>query len=429
MKNYKHWPSGRILALWLIFSACAEEKKTAIPLEEVPPHKLELNKEELDDKVLGMIVGSAIGDAMGAPTEMWSRAAIDLEYGWVMGLDSMVREASPEGVWIPNLPAGGTTDDTRWKKLTYEYLSGEEKSKLNPTNFARHVLDEYENYFRAFANLSPEDTQGLEDSNLKVFWLSEWSKVCRPILENDLMGYQSALGKFYGGEMVCAGLLYSPAIGVYFPGQPEKAYEEAFQLSLFDLGYAKDISALAAAMTAAAMKKAARPEDILDVLRAVDPEGYFQSRLVGRSSYRILQKALTIGNQAKGNSGDSLNLEELQDPAPVSDKSQMQMAFELLDGELQDMPFHAGEIHLQVLTALIFSGFNFEETMVFLVNYGRDNDTTAAVAGAILGAYLGYANLPEEMKVQVLEVNKNILGIDMVELSKNLARKIYDNHK
>jgi ADP-ribosylglycohydrolase len=429
MKNSKHWPPGRILVLWLILSACAKEKETAIPLEEAPTYQLDLNKEELHDKVLGMIVGSAIGDAMGAPTEMWSRAAIDLEYGWVTGLDSMVRETSPEGVWIPNLPAGGTTDDTRWKKLTYEYLSGEEKSKLTPSNFARYVLDEYENYFKAFATLDPEDTQGLEQSNLRVFWLSEWSKVCRPLLENDLMGYQSALGKFYGGEMVCAGLLYSPAIGVYFPGQPEKAYEEAFQLSMFDLGYAKDISALAAAMTAAAMKKAARPEEILDVLRTVDPEGYFQSRLVGRSSYRILQKALSIVNQAKGNSGDLLQLEELQDADPVSDKAQMLKAFELLDGELQDMPFHSGEIHLQVLTAMIFSGFDFKETLVFLVNYGRDNDTTAAVAGAILGAYLGFDKLPAEMKGQVLEVNKNILGIDMVELSENLAFKIYENHK
>lgn len=429
MKNYKHWPDGRILVVLLILSACAEEKETALPLEEVSTYELELNKEELHDKVLGMIVGSAIGDAMGAPTEMWTRAAIDLEYGWVTGLDSMVRETSPEGVWIPNLPAGGTTDDTRWKKLTYEYLSGESERNLNPAHFARHVLDEYENYFKAFANLNPEDIKGLEESNLRVFWLSEWSKVCRPIIDNDLLAYQSALGKFYGGEMVCAGLLYSPAIGVYFPGQPEKAYKEAFQLSVFDLGYAKDISALAAAMTAAAMKKAARPQEILDVLRSVDPEGYFQSRLVGRSSYRILQKALSIVNQAKGNSGDSLQLEELPEADPVYDKTQMLMAFELLDGELQDMPFHAGEIHLQVLTAMIFSGFDFEETLVFLTNYGRDNDTTAAVAGAILGAYLGYDKLPAKMKGKVLEVNKNILGIDMVELSENLALKIYENHK
>ncbi len=35
----------------------------------------------LYDRVLGSLVGSAIGDAMGAPTEMWSRDQIQAEYG------------------------------------------------------------------------------------------------------------------------------------------------------------------------------------------------------------------------------------------------------------------------------------------------------------------------------------------------------------
>jgi hypothetical protein len=36
--------------------------------------------------------------------------------------------------------------------------------------------------------------------------------------------------------------------------------------------------------------------------------------------------------------------------------------------------------------------------MQFIVNYGRDNDTVAAVAGMILGAKLGYSGLPESMR-------------------------------
>lgn len=53
-----------------------------------------LTEAALYDRVLGMLVGSALGDAMGAPTEMWTREAIQLEYGFVEDLDSMVREAS-----------------------------------------------------------------------------------------------------------------------------------------------------------------------------------------------------------------------------------------------------------------------------------------------------------------------------------------------
>ena len=50
-------------------------------------HPLAIPKDTLHDKVLGMLVGSAIGDAMGAPTEMWQRENIQVEYGFVNQLE------------------------------------------------------------------------------------------------------------------------------------------------------------------------------------------------------------------------------------------------------------------------------------------------------------------------------------------------------
>lgn len=407
---------------WLVivliaFSGCERPKDLAGLAQEEEHPIINLTEEELQDKVLGMIVGSAIGDAMGAPTEMWSREQIDLEYGWVDGLDSMVREVSPEGIWIPNLPAGGTTDDTRWKKLIYEYLIGENNHSLDAKRFASQILSHHEASVANFREIEGTDPEPYQANILRVSWLQEWAKVSKPFIEDDLIGYMAGLSTFYGGEMVCAGLLYAPAIGVFFPDQPEKAYKEAYKLAIYDQGYARDISSLSAAMTSAAMRKNATQEEVLDVLRSIDPEGYFQSRLVGRSSYRILQRALSIVSQAKKAEADTLEENQLTTPS----REQILKAYLLLDQNLQDMPFHAGEIHLQVLTALIFSNFDFELTLQFLVNYGRDNDTTAAVAGAILGAYLGFDRLPEQMKVKVMAVNTNILGIDLNDLSQKLT--------
>jgi len=45
------------------------------PSESAQPKEsseIALPREEYYDKILGMLVGSAIGDAMGAPTEMWT---------------------------------------------------------------------------------------------------------------------------------------------------------------------------------------------------------------------------------------------------------------------------------------------------------------------------------------------------------------------
>lgn len=417
MNNFK-----LIFLLLLGISACSTENQPREKPEksEDIPFTLSIDKTQLEDKVKGMLIGSAIGDAMGAPTEMWSRDAINREYGWVTSLDDMVREVSPEGTWKVNLPAGGTTDDTRWKKLVFEYLDKQQSLELDPIGFSEHILNEYEMYFEDFKTLQPEQTEALEYANLRVLWLQEWYKVSQPLMDNDLMAYQKALGKFYGGEMVCAGLLYAPALGTLYPGQPEKAYEQAFNLSLFDLGYAKDISALSAAMTAAAMTADGKPAAMLEVLRGIDPENYFKSRLVGRSSYRILQTALSIVEEAKGQMSFENGLNDPGEPT----KEAMEEAFYLLDEHLQDMPFHAGEIHLQVLTAMLFSDFDFQNTLVFLVNFGRDNDTTAAIAGAILGAYHGFEKLPDTMKHQVISVNQDLLDIDLNGLAENQAAKI-----
>lgn len=394
----------------LLILSCEQRKKPEV--EALPPVS-PLSQTELSDKIKGLLVGSAIGDAMGAPTEMWPREDIQHTYGWVNGLDSMVREVSPEGIWLANLPGGGTTDDTRWKSLMVDYLAKNEGNTLEADSFAEHIIQVYEAYFSGLKALKPEQTLALERINLKVLWLQEWYKISLAFQEDNLGAYHKALGKFYGGEMVCAGLLYTQAIGLMFPGQPEDAYKKAFELSIFDLGLAKDIGSLSAAMTAAAMTANGDQNKVLDVLREVDPEGYFASRLVGRSSYRVLELARAIVAEAK----DSTLVDEKLPKENKIPNASIQRAYELLDQNQQDMPFHAAEIHLQVLTAMLFNDFKFAETIIFLTNYGRDNDTTAAIAGAILGAFHGYEKLPKDMREKVLKVNKSHLGIDIEEMA------------
>ena len=418
-----------LISLSLLFlNSCQNrtEKEENQTVQKIEP--LSLSHEELYDKVLGMLVGSAIGDAMGAPTEMWSREMILREYGFVTDLDPMIREVSPEGIWIPNLPAGGTTDDTRWKKLTFDYLIKENTYSLDPKKFASHILDQFDAYMVNFKKMEADSLQEFEENNLKVFWLKEWAKVARPYLADDLEGIQKGLGTFYGGEMVCAGLLYAPAIGAFFPENPEKAYQEAFKLSFFDIGYAKDITALSAALTSSAMTKGLQGNELLEIAKTVDPEDFYSSRLVGRSSYRILQTAIQIVYESNKINHPEVAYDSIIKPIHP-DLSYMQPAFERLDQHLQDMPFHAGEIYLQVLTAMIFTDFDFKNTIVFLVNYGRDNDTTAAIAGAILGALVGFENLPESMKEKVLDISKNMLEIDLEKSASDLTQKILYRYK
>ena len=375
---------------------------------------------ELYDRILGMLVGSAIGDAMGAPTEMWPREAIQLEYGFVKGLDSMVREVSPEGIWKANLPAGGTTDDTRWKSLAVDYLLSQTTESLEPKDFASHILKSYEGSLTKLKNTEGVDVEPFENALQEANWLSEWAKVATPYRDANLGGYTDSLSKFYGGEMVCAGLLYSPALGAFYPGNPKKAYLEAYKLSFFDLGYARDLTALAAAMTASGMTPRASQDSILATLR-LDPAGYFQSRLVGRTSHKLLKDALGIVREAK-------KLDSLPTPLSLGNAA-LNYAYSELDRRQQDMPFHTGEIYLQVLTAMLFTDFDFHGTLTFLTNYGRDNDTTAALAGGILGAWVGYQKLPATDREKVVRVTRDELGIDLEQQAQLLTLHLLAREK
>jgi hypothetical protein len=423
-----------LLVIALIFATGCE---TTAPALAPPPSAPKtttlappaLPRDVYHDKVLGLLIGSAIGDAMGAPTEMWSRDAIQFDYGFVEQLDDMVRAPSAEGTWKHNLPAGGTTDDTRWKEITIRYLETQQPGRETATDFAAFIVDRYEQRIANLKATEGFDPKPYEENLMKMNFLQEWALIAKPFAEDDLRGYSNALHKFYGGEMSCAGMLYAPMLAAARPADPDGAYRLAYDLGIFDLGYARDLSGLSAAMTAAAFATDATPTSIINVNRSVDPEGYFASRLVGRSAYRFFQHARRIAQDAHAVELDP-EAEPIEVPAAFAhlDRlayAQLRRAFDMLDEANREVAFHPAEIYLITVTAMLFHDFEFEPTMVFITNYGRDNDTVAAIAGAILGAYHGAENLPPEMTAQVLRVNREELDIDLEQLADEMTAWVY----
>ncbi len=390
-------------------------------------HPLRISEKVYYNKVLGLLVGSAIGDAMGAPTEMWSRRDIRTTYGFVNDLDSMVRFPSAEGTWLNNLPAGGTTDDTRWKKLFTEYAVVEPWPKLGAANLAEHIISKYKSELAALKSTEGLNPQPYEDNLMKMAWLQEWALVADAYAKNDMVEYSNALSKFYGGEMTCAGMLYSPLIGACIPANPEAAYASAYDLSIFDIGYARDITALVAAMVSQAFDTSAYKTSIPNIIRTVDPQDFFRSRLVGRAAYRVYQTANTIVSASKDLTRKDIpkdfKIPSAWQPMDSLYYLQLSNAYSMLDTYNEDMPFHAAEIYLITITSMRYCDYDFEKTMEFIVNYGRDSDTVAAVAGSILGAYIGADQLPQKKVRQILQVNKELLGTDLEEMAHVLTEK------
>jgi hypothetical protein len=416
------------IIILLLMTGCRQEPavnrfpvpvKPTLPVESLA---MTLTREEYYDKVLGMLVGSAIGDGMGAPTEMWERKSIEIQKGYVDAMDGVIRERSPEGPWETNMQAGSTTDDTRWKYLGAQFLLTQSQDSLSPYDFAKHIIGVYQN---KISEIGRTDTyENIDRVFAHATWLIEWVKVAQPFIDNNLVTYNEMLSRFYGGEMSCAGLLYTPLVGAYFPGAPLKSYNQAYGLTIFDIGYARDISALTAAYVSKAMEPGVKYSDITRITRDVDPQGYFNSRLIGRMAFKAYENATYISHEAH-------SLTEKDIPSnlrlPQNFKRdglyyiQLQRAYALLEDHLQDIPFHAGEIHLINLTALEFSGGDFKKALEFVINFGRDNDTVGAVTGSVLGAYWGFNKLPPEMAAQALKANKEFVGIDLKLLAQQLV--------
>ncbi len=184
------------------FLACQQRAPDKIFPSPTVPNSLKgestisLSREEYYDKVLGMLVGSALGDAMGAPTEMWDRKSIAIQKGYVDNLDEVIRERSPEGPWETNMPAGSTTDDTRWKYLGIQYLITQRQDSLNPQEFAKHIIDVYQSQISEVGKSS--EYEKINRAFAQATWLIEWVKVAKPFLNNNLIEYNEKLSRFMG---------------------------------------------------------------------------------------------------------------------------------------------------------------------------------------------------------------------------------------
>ncbi len=409
----------------ITLSTCNENTGNEVNIPMPPKtssvtNSIELSPDEYYDKVLGALVGSAIGDAMGASTEMWYRADIQKKYGYINGLTTALREKSPEGTWRSNMVSGATTDDTRWKYLVGQYFK-QNRGNLSDQKFADYIS----NYYQSLAQkLSDEETLRstdiLDEKIDQLNWIKEWARVSMAFQKGGPELHQ-AQNRFYGGEMSCAGMLYTPMFGL-IEKSPELAYTKAYEHAFFDIGYARDISGLVAAMTSIAFQTN-DIDSILDIHLYVDPYDYNDSRLIGRLAGAIANESRLFVEQSQ-----NLIIEDTVEAivpegylGSKEDWIREDYIFSELEKKQKAIAFHAGEIWQILFTGMEYGAGDFEKTMRFIVNYGRDNDTVAAVAGMILGAKDGFKNLPPDHRDEVLKVNREVIGIDLEELAKDIV--------
>ncbi|CAM5285716.1 ADP-ribosylglycohydrolase OS=Streptomyces antimycoticus OX=68175 GN=SANT12839_090160 PE=4 SV=1 [Streptomyces antimycoticus] len=111
------------------------------------------------DRALGALYGLAMGDALGMPTQIMSRASIVARFGTVTGF-----EPGPEDNPVSaGMPAGSVTDDTDQAVIVGRLLTGS-GGRIEPLRLARELL-EWERAMKAkgsFDLLGPSTKAALE---------------------------------------------------------------------------------------------------------------------------------------------------------------------------------------------------------------------------------------------------------------------------
>jgi ADP-ribosylglycohydrolase len=344
---------------------------------------------KLFDKVYGSLIGSAIGDAMGGPVEGFTFEKIKEKYGIIEDLIDYDSEIiiAPHGPY--SLTAGSYTDDSRMSKLFSKAII--KKSGIPTKN------DLSKMYCEEFLNAKDLLTKEfLEEYYEKAIYKDD--KAC------------------FGGQPTNGAIMGIAPFGVISPCNPYKALCDSFDSLFMAEGYARYSTAFAAAAISSAFTPNIALDDILtsslDAIKKhkalVEGPHWKNSNMypsVGMKNENLVQECWSIGEKYH-------DIIKMQKP--------------LRDTVVQQFFADASETLSIAMAFIKASDGNFEKSVIGCTNFGRDNDSTASVAGAITGAYNGASAIPSKW-IDLIESNNP--KPSFYDLSKDLVKIIESNNK
>ncbi|MCJ7751645.1 MAG: ADP-ribosylglycohydrolase family protein, partial [Armatimonadetes bacterium] len=246
-------------------------------------------------RILGCMLGNAIGDAFGGAVEFKSAQQIrDLTGGtWVDEFLPYPQDhgTHPLGIWLAAAPRGTGTDDTRNNHLLVDCVvrnGGFVNSQL--------LAMEYIERYRERAGLRPE-YQDLAEQHYR--WGFE--RACVHLGMRDFPpGVQAAAAYAQANRFpTLMGLISLAFAGLLYAGDPEKAYLKAIELNFQDMGYALDATGMMAAMVSAALGGGLGGRELVRVGLETDPLGFGRPEAGHRTLVDRLAELLRIAEAAE----------------------------------------------------------------------------------------------------------------------------------
>ncbi|MFI6643739.1 ADP-ribosylglycohydrolase family protein [Streptomyces sp. NPDC050504] len=357
----------------------------------------------LDDRITGSLVGAAVGDALGGPVEGWTPEQITERHGG--------RINGVVGPWYG--------DDWRTARPIAPYHKGD--GHVTDDTLMTHAL------IRVYATVRDHlDAYAVADHLVPDLiatprWIPELEAEALPLQRIFLAEKWLVARVHYGhvdpreagsGNIVnCGAAMYMAPVGLVNAAAPAAAYAEALDVAApHQSSYGREAAGVFAAAVAAACVPGATPSSVVDAALGLAKDGTraaIEAVAETAARYTDFESALAPLRAAVA-PFDTVG-PDYRSPSLAARRPSRLHAIE-------ELPVALG--------MLLVARGDFRHAVLGSVNYGRDCDSIATMAGAIAGALHGESAVPAAWSKTVAEASRLDLHAPARTLAE-VAREVF----
>lgn len=338
----------------------------------------------LEDRARGCLAGAAVGDALGGPAEGWTPEQIRERWGGpVRGIVPPYhrdwRAARPLAPFHKG--DGHVTDDTL---MTHALVRVYDKVRdhLDAYAVADHLVPELIG--------RPQWIPELEAEALplqRIFLAEKW------IVARLHYGHVDPREAGVGNIVNCGAAMYMAPVGLANAGNPDAAYAEAVDVAgAHQSSYGREAAAVLAAAVAAACLPGADVDSVVATCLRLAKDG----------TRAAVEAVCDVAAAHDGWEEALAPLREAVRPYDTVGDAYREPGL----GARRPSRLHSVEELPVALGMLVATGGDLREAVLGAVNYGRDCDSIATMAGAVAGALHGRAAVPAEWADPVAEASR-----------------------